>query len=275
MRKTTPRFILACSLTVLLLSVVVFAPLLAPYDPQAQIFGSLTPPDARHWLGTDRLGRDLLSRLLLGLQTSVLATLLLVSLVAVIGTTVGMLAGFLGGFVDRCLMRVTDLFLALPGLVFALAVAALLGGGLLTAVLALTLVSWPKYARLARSLTRSTKQTDYVSAARLAGSSTWRITYRHVLPNIIGPILVTACLDIGTLMMELAGLSFLGLGVQPPTAELGQMMSAGRSLFQTYPWVVLSPGVLIFLTVVIFNLMADTLRDRAERRIPLTHSGKS
>lgn len=269
------RFIFACSLTTLLLSAVVFARLLAPYDPHAQIFASLMPPGAEHWLGTDRLGRDLFSRLLLGLQTSVLATLSLVSLVAVIGTSIGMLAGFLGGAIDRFLMRVTDLFLALPSLVFALAVAALLGGGLVTAVFALTLVSWPKYARLARSLTRSAQQNDYVAAARLAGSSAWQITYRHILPNIIGPILVTACLDIGTLMMELAGLSFLGLGVQPPNAELGQMMSAGRSLFQTYPWMVLSPGVLIFIAVVIFNLMADTLRDRAQRRIPLTQSGKS
>jgi peptide/nickel transport system permease protein len=158
-------------------------------------------------------------------------------------------------------MRISDICLAFPGLVFALAVAALLGGGVSNAVIALAVISWPKYARVARSQTLAIKSGPFIAAARLSGSTSAQMIFRHVLPNILGPILVTAMLDIGTMMMELAGLSFLGLGAQPPTAEWGNMMSNGRSMLQTYPWIVLSPGLAIFITVVIFNLLGDTVRD--------------
>jgi peptide/nickel transport system permease protein len=151
--------------------------------------------------------------------------------------------------------------LAFPGLVFALAIAALLGGGVGNAVIALAVISWPKYARVARSQTLALKNVPFVLAARLSGCTSLQMILRHILPNILGPILVTAMLDIGTMMMELAGLSFLGLGAQPPTAEWGNMMSGGRSMLQTYPWLVLSPGLAIFVTVVIFNLLGDTVRD--------------
>ena len=151
--------------------------------------------------------------------------------------------------------------LAFPGLVFALAIAAMLGGGVGNAVLALAVISWPKYARVARSQTLALKSSGFVAAARLSGDSSMQMILRHILPNILGPILVTAMLDIGTMMMELAGLSFLNLGAQPPMAEWGNMMSGGRSMLQTYPWLVLSPGFAIFLSVVIFNLLGDTVRD--------------
>jgi peptide/nickel transport system permease protein len=158
-------------------------------------------------------------------------------------------------------MRISDVCLAFPGLVFALAIAALLGGGISNAVIALAVISWPKYARVARGQTLALKNCDFLAAARLAGDNSVQMIWRHILPNILGPILVTAMLDIGTMMMELAGLSFLGLGAQPPVPEWGNMMSGGRSMLQTYPWLVLSPGVAIFLTVVTFNLLGDTVRD--------------
>ena len=219
------------------------------------------PPGPEHLLGTDRYGRDMFSRILTGGTTSIFSTLILVSITTVPGTFVGIICGWRGGFVDAFLMRISDLFLAFPSLVFALAVAGVLGGGVQNAVLALAVVSWPKFARLARGLTLAQKEAPYIMAARLSGSSTPALLLRHILPNIAGPVLVTAVLDIGTMMMELAGLSFLGLGVQPPAAEWGSMINEGRSLLQIAPWMSLAPGAAIFVTVLIFNLLGDTLRD--------------
>ena len=253
-------------LTILLVLAVIFAEQICPCDPNAQIYAVLEPPSAAHPAGTDRLGRDLLSRILVGLQTSVLSTLALVAIITVVGTAVGVLCGYLGGVVDAFMMRVSDVCLAFPGLVFAMAIAALLNGGLRNAVIALAVISWPKYARIARSQTLALKSTDYIAAARLAGDSPAQIILRHILPNSAGPILVTAMLDIGTMMMELAGLSFLGLGAMPPTAELGSMMSGGRSMLQTYPWVIIGPGIAIFAAVAIFNLLGDTVRDYLDPR---------
>lgn len=253
-------------LTALLLFVVLFAEQLCPYDPHAQIFDSLEAPSLNHLCGTDVYGRDLFSRILIGLRTSVLSALTLVLIIAVTGTAVGVLCGYWGGIIDSLIMRISDVCLAFPGLVFALAIAALLGGGLHNAVIALAVISWPKYARIARSQTLTIKTADYIAAARLAGSSSVQIILRHILPNSLGPIVVTAMLDIGTMMMELAGLSFLGLGAQPPAAELGNMMSGGRSMLQTYPWVILAPGTAMFVAVVIFNLLGDAIRDALDPR---------
>ena len=256
------RLIFFILLAAILLLVTVFAEKLAPYDPYAQDLSlSKQPPSAAHWMGTDQYGRDVFSRVLVGAQTSIFSTLTLVAAISLFGTIVGTLCGYYGGAVDSVMMRISDVCLAFPGLVFALAIAALLGGGVSNAVLALAVISWPKYARVARSQTLALKSSDFMAAARLSGDTSRQMILRHILPNILGPILVTAMLDIGTMMMELAGLSFLGLGAQPPTAEWGNMMSGGRSMLQTYPWLVLSPGVAIFLTVVIFNLLGDTVRD--------------
>lgn len=263
---TKKRLFFFLLLTALLMFVVIFAEQICPYDPNAQMFDTLEPPSTAHPAGTDRFGRDLLSRILVGLQTSVLSTLTLVFIITVVGTIVGVLCGHLGGVVDSLMMRVSDVCLAFPGLVFALAIAALLNGGLQNAIIALAVVSWPKYARIARSQTLALENTDYIAAARLAGDTSTQIILRHILPNSAGPILVTAMLDIGTMMMELAGLSFLGLGAMPPTAELGNMMSGGRSMLQTYPWVIIGPGIAIFVAVVIFNLLGDTVRDYLDPR---------
>lgn len=256
------RLIALGALAAAIVVAAAIAPALCPHDPYAQDLSSaLQPPCAAHPAGTDRYGRDLLSRVIVGAQPSVLYTLLLVTLVASMGTAVGVVAGWRGGRVDALLMRTSDVFLAFPGLVFALAMSAVLGGGMMGAVLALAAIGWPKYARLARGLTLAQKDEPYLAAARLAGCSTAQLVGRHVLPNIAGPMLVTAMLDIGTMMMELAGLSFLGLGAQPPAAEWGSMMSDNRSLLQTAPWTILAPGAAIFTCVMAFNLLGDTLRD--------------
>lgn len=245
-----------------LLLVAVFARQLCPYDPYAQdLLSAQKPPSLQHILGTDRYGRDMLSRVIVGSTTSIFATLVLVAVITVLGTAIGITCGWLGGRTDTVLMRISDLFLAFPSLVFALAVAGVLGGGVQNAIIALAAIGWPKFARLARGLTLAQKDAPYMMASRLSGSSTPKLLVKHILPNIAGPILVTAVLDIGTMMMELAGLSFLGLGVKPPMAEWGSMISDGRVMLQTAPWMVLAPGGAIFVTVMIFNLLGDTIRD--------------
>ena len=192
--------------------------------------------------------------------------MLLVVGITVIGTIVGIICGWNGKKLDTILMRISDIFLAFPGLVFALAVAAVMGGGVQNAVIALGAISWPKYARIARSQTLAQKESLYMRAAILSGCSTGKLILKHILLNITGPILVTAMLDIGTMMMELAGLSFLGLGAKPPVAEWGSMMSDTRNLLTTHPWVTFAPGIAIFLSVMVFNLLGDTVRDLLDPR---------
>ncbi len=250
------------SAALLVMMIAALAPWLAPQDPYAQdLSQALQPPGGDHLLGTDRYGRDMLSRIIVGSQSTLLASLSLLFVIVIIGSLIGTLCGWRGGWLDTLLMRLSDVFLAFPQLVFAIAVAAVLGGGLFYAAMALMLISWPKYARIARGLTMTQRSMPYMEAARMAGSSDAAILWYHVLPNIAGPMLVTAALDLGTIIMELAGLSFLGLGAMPPTAEWGSMMGTGRSMIQTAPWVVLGPGMAIFLTVAVFNLLGDALRD--------------
>ena len=242
-----------------------FSEHLTPYDPYLQdLTIAKQAPSAEHLLGTDRYGRDMLSRVIAGSRASIFSTLLLVAVITAVGTAVGITCGWTGGWVDTVLMRISDVFLAFPGLVFALAVAGSLGGGLQNAIIALAAISWPKYARIARSQTLSQKETQWMKAVRLSGSGTGKIILKHILPNILGPILVTSVLDIGTMMMELAALSFLGLGAKPPIPEWGSMMSDTRSLMTTSPWITFSPGIAIFISVMIFNLLGDTIRDYAD-----------
>ncbi|KIR03346.1 Dipeptide transport system permease protein DppC [Lachnospiraceae bacterium TWA4] len=256
------RLIFFLVLAAALLLVVIFAQRICPYDPNIQDLSiAKQAPSSEHLAGTDQYGRDMFSRILVGLQTSISSTLILVGIICVLGTVVGVACGYFGGIVDAVIMRISDICLAFPGLVFAMAIAALLSGGLSNAIIALAVVSWPKYARIARSQTLALKSSTYIWASKQAGCSSLQIIWRHILPNSVGPILVTAMLDIGTMLMEIAGLSFLGLGAQPPTAELGSMMSGGRSMLQTYPWLILGPGLAIFIAVVIFNLLGDVIRD--------------
>lgn len=256
------KLIVFAGLAAALLLITIFAKYICPYDPYAQdLTQAMQPPSAAHLMGTDPYGRDMLSRVLIGAQISISSTFALVAIITVFGTVVGIFCGYYGGIFDSVMMRISDVCLAFPGLVFAMAVAAILDGGVRNAVIALALISWPKYSRITRGQTLSIKNLPYMQASQLAGDSVLQMIFRHVLPNIAGPILVTSMLDIGTMMMEIAGLSFLGLGAQPPVAEWGSMMSSGRSILQTYPWIVLSPGLAIFVSVVIFNLLGDTIRD--------------
>ena len=255
------------ALTLLLILVAVFAPYITPYDPYEQDLGNaLLAPCREYLLGTDRYGRDMLSRVIMGARSSISSAVLLVVIITVAGSIVGILCGYCQGKLDSFLMRLSDIFLAFPGMVFAIAAASVMSGGIMNAVAALAFVSWPKYARIARSQVLTIKNAPYISAARLAGSGTGKIILKHIVPNIAGPVIVTAALDIGTMMMEIAGLSFLGLGATPPTAEWGSMMSNGRSMLQTSPWVILAPGCAIFLTVMVFNLLGDTVRDILDPR---------
>ena len=249
------------------LCVAAFAPWLTPYDPYEQDLSvSLQPPGAGHLLGTDRYGRDMFSRVIMGSRTTVFSALLLVFIITVTGSIVGVICGYRGGKLDSLLMRISDMFLAFPGMVFAIAAASVMNGGMKSAVAALACISWPKYARIARSQVMTIKSAPYIAAAKLSGSGAFKIILKHIVPNMAGTVIITAVLDMGTMMMEIAGLSFLGLGATPPAAEWGSMMSNGRSMLQTAPWVILAPGCAIFLTVMIFNLAGDTVRDLLDPR---------
>ena len=264
---TRQKLIVLSVLTALLLLAAAFAPYLTPHDPYEQnLSQALQAPSGAHLLGTDRYGRDMLSRVIVGGQTTIFSSLFLVAVTAAVGTAVGVFCGYLGGKTDSLVMRISDVFLAFPGMVFAIAIAGVMGGGLGNAVLALACISWPKYARIARSQVLALRKSTFMEAARLTGSGPVKLVGKHILPNIAGTVLVTAMLDVGTMMMEIAGLSFLGLGAMPPAAECGSMMSNGRSMLQTSPWVILAPGCAIFLTVVLFNLLGDTIRDVLDPR---------
>ncbi len=240
--------------------IAIAAPLLAPSDPLAQDYPPQKAPSWQHLFGTDELGRDVLSRVIYGARLSLPVALLLVGLALLIGGTLGAIAGYFGGFVDGLIMRTTDLVFAFPAIILAMVVTAALGPSLVNAVFALVIVSWPAYARVVRGLVRSLVDSDYVSATRLLGSSGRSALVRDVLPNVFGPVAVLATLDLGNAILLLSGLSFLGLGSQPPTPEWGAGVAEGIQYFQDW-WIGAFPGFAIFTAVLAFNLLGDSLRD--------------
>lgn len=256
------RFFFFLALAILVVGAAFFGYFFAPYDPLETDFAAkLSPPGAEHFFGTDNVGRDVLSRILYGASNSFALTFLMIAIVSVIGTLIGLVSGFFGGALDTVIMRFTDILLAFPDTVFAIAIVGMIGPGLLNTVLALSLVWWTKYARMTRGLVSVMRTKDYITMARFGGARTPKILFRYILPNIIPQVVIMATLDIGGMMLALAGLSFLGLASQPPTPEWGYMLYEGKSYLQTAPWIMLFAGLAIFITVIVFNLLGDSLRD--------------
>jgi peptide/nickel transport system permease protein len=247
-------------------AIAVVAPRVVPYSPrEVDVLVRLKPPSAEHLFGTDSLGRDVFSRVLVGARVSLPAGLVVVLLAAAFGTIYGGVAAYSGATMEEVQMRVTDLFLSFPPLLLAMAIAAALGKGVLNTIVAMAIVWWPKYARLARSLVLVQRSLEYVEAARALGQGAGRTLLRHIVPNAIGPVVALLALDVGNAMITFAGLSFLGLGVVPPTPEWGAMVSEGQVLIDQW-WVSTFPGLAIFTVVVGFNFLGDALRDWLDPR---------
>jgi peptide/nickel transport system permease protein len=246
----------------LLIVVAALAPILAPANPMAiDPAARLEPPSASHWFGTDDLGRDLLSRVIYGTRYSLAGGIGVVLIGMSVGLVLGLIAGYAGGWIDEALMRVTDVFLAFPSLVLAMAVAAALGPSLLNAVIAIGAVWWPWYARLARGQTLRIRGQQFIAAAVVSGARGRHIVPNHILRNVLSPVVVQMSMDVGYAILTLAGLSFIGLGAQPPTPEWGSMISVGRDYYLTQWWFVTFPGLALLLTVTGFILIADGLQD--------------
>ena len=256
-------FMIFAVLALLIVLASICAPLICHgVDPtEGELGNAIMAPSAEHPFGTDKMGRDIFARVIYGSRTSLVSTFSLVLTIFVIGTFLGILAGYFGGWVDAVIMRIADMMIAFPGLVLAIAVAGMLGASTKNAIIAISVVSWPKYARLARSLVMKIRHTDFVAAAQVTGSRTPYMLWKYMLPNTITTLVITAATDIGSMMMELAALSFLGFGAQPPTPEWGSMLNEGRNFMQSAPWMMIYPGLAIFITVVIFNMLGDNLRD--------------
>ncbi|AUH65881.1 nickel transporter permease [Paracoccus zhejiangensis] len=247
---------------ILLIFMAIFAPWLAPYSPFSQnLADRLQPPGPEHWLGTDHLGRDILSRLIHGSRITLFIVGTVALIAPVIGLFIGTVAGFAGGWVDQVLMRITDIFLAFPKLVLALAFVAALGAGIGNAVLALAITAWPPYARLARAETLTIRNADFIAAARLQGAGPMRLLIGHIWPLCVSSLIVRVALDMAGIILSAAGLGFLGLGAQPPMPEWGAMISDGRTYILDFWWVAAMPGLAIFIVSLAFNLLGDGLRD--------------
>ena len=255
-------------LALVIVFIAVFAPVVSGgIDPnEGNITDAILPPGNGHLFGTDKMGRDIYARVIYGSRVSLIAAFSVVFLSFAIGIVLGILAGYFRGAVDTIIMRIADMMLAFPGLVLAMAVAGIMGASIRNAIFAIALVTWPKYARLARSLVLKIRDRDYVAAAVVTGSKTPYILIKYMLPNVLPTVVITAATDIGGLMLELAGLSFLGFGAVPPTPEWGLMLSEGRAYMQSAPWLMVFPGLAIFITVVVFNMLGDSLRDILDPR---------
>lgn len=257
--------LIGLALVAAFLLLALIGPWIVPYPEDAtgsvNLDIKLRSPSVEHWFGTDEVGRDIFTRVVLGCRLSLQIGLIIVLVAAGIGAPLGILAGYVGGWTREIIMRVTDVFLSVPGLVLAIAIVAALGSGMVNAMIALSLVWWPGYVRLLESKTLSLKNELYIDAARAVGASTARIVFVHILPNCVSPIIVKASMDMGMAILAAASLGFLGLGTQPPFPEWGAMISIARNYMPVWWWYAAFPGMAIFLTVLGFNLMGDGLRD--------------
>lgn len=262
--KDRRKFKLFCivSLLILILIISVSAPYIAPNDPyKTDLQNILKAPSSQFIFGTDSLGRCVFSRVLYGASRTILSSLFLVIIIFVFGSFIGIISGYIGGLFDNIIMRIVDIFLAFPSMVLAIAIAGILGGGIMNAMIAIGLIGWTKYARLARSEVLEIKEETFIQAAKLSGNSSIYIIFKHIMPNVLNTLIVTASLDIGTIIMEMASLSFLGLSSPLPIPEWGSMMSEGKSMIQFAPWITLAPGAAICIVVILFNLLGDAVHD--------------
>ncbi len=266
--KKSPLTLVGMGLIATLVLTAIFAPLLATHDPfQISPPNRLKPPSSQHWFGTDTAGRDIFSRVLYGTRISIRIGVTVVFLATLIGSIIGLFSGYLGGKFDEIVMRITDVFFSIPYLILAMAITASLGPGLLNAMISLSLVWWPTYARLIRSQVLQIREAPYIEAARGLGVSRKRIIFRHILPNAMTPVIVQCSLDFGNAIMYAAALSFIGLGAQPPSPEWGAMISLARNYIQDSWWFATFPGLAILMTVIGFNLLGDGIRDLTDPRL--------
>lgn len=262
-----PLAVFGLVVILVMIAAAILAPVIATHEPNAQDLNrALQPPSGENWLGTDELGRDIYSRIVYGSRISIYIVILVSVIVAPVGLLVGMAAGYFGGWVDRVLMRITDIFLSFPSLILALAFAAALGPGIENAVIAISLTAWPSIARLARAETLTMRASDFIAAAQVSGASAVRILRRHILPICVPSVIVRITLNMAGVLLTAAGLGFLGLGAQPPTPEWGAMTSAGRRFMIDSWWVVTMPGLAILVVALAFNLFGDGLRDVLDPR---------
>lgn len=265
--KRNKMFSLLVVAAIAIILVGILAPVIATHSPyESNLHDAFIAPNSEHIFGTDKLGRDIFSRVIYGTRISLSAALILVILIFTIGTTLGVIAGYFGGIIDTIIMRISDMMISFPGMVLAIAMAGIMGASVKNAVIAITVVSWTKYARLSRSLVLKIKETDYIRAAKVTGCKTVHIITRHIIPNIISTLIITATTDIGTMILELSALSFLGFGAQSPQAEWGLMLNEGRAYMVDCPWLMIYPGLAICIVVVVYNLLGDILRDILDSR---------
>lgn len=259
--------LVALAVIVLLILAAIFAPLLSPHDPIKQSWTLVRkPPSWAHWFGTDEVGRDVLTRILYGARASLSAGVISVGIALAVGVPLGLAAGYLGGWTDALLSRLTDAMLAVPFLILAIALAAFLGPSLTNAMIAIGITATPIFLRLTRGQVLAVRAEDYIEAARAVGASHWRIAFRHILPNVMPPLLVQVTLTVATAVIAEASLSFLGLGQQPPSPSWGSMLNAAQRFLTNAPWMAVFPGIAIFITVLSFNLLGDGLRDALDPR---------
>ena len=266
--KENKLFSIYFVMVIIIILVAIFAPSLVSQSPyEANLGKAFLSPSKEYIFGTDKLGRDIYSRVIYGTRVSLTAALILVISTFTIGSILGVISGYFDGIVDDIIMRISDMMISFPGMVLAIAMAGIMGSSIKNAMIAIIIVSWTKYARLARSLVLKVKNEDFIYAAKVSGGRTIDILRRHIIPNILPTLIVTASTDIGTMILELAALSFLGFGAQSPTPEWGLMLNEGRAYMLDSPWLMIYPGIAIFIVVIVFNLLSDSLRDILDKRI--------
>ncbi|MDB4895721.1 MAG: Dipeptide transport system permease protein DppC [Firmicutes bacterium] len=263
----SPAGVTGLALTLLVLLIGVFAPMLAPQTFEKMSSAVMAAPSRAAWFGTDQFGRDVLSRTLYGVRISLQVAVVAAGTAAALGTLLGLVAGYFGGWVDAAIMRLMEILMAFPSLLLAIGIMAMLGGSLVNVMIAIGLVYLPVFARVARAPVLALREEDMVTGARALGASTWRILFKHILPNMISPVVVQASLAVSNAVLTEAALSYLGLGVRPPTPSLGALIQEGQPMMMMAPWLAIFPGLMIMLMIFAFNLLGDTVRDQLDPRL--------